>query len=243
MSNSLSDAFNVYFDMVHADNELLKREAYRLRYQVYCLETRFLPDEYPDGLEKDSFDDSSAHCLIRHRRSEEFAATVRLILPHPTQPETLFPIETHCIIDRLDVIRGVPRTKLAEVSRFCVSKSFKRRQGESGTTTGVSADTADAATSADEKRTFPHITLALIACLVRMSCHHGMTHWYAVMEPALIRFLTHFGIYFSPIGPLSDYHGKRQPCIIEVKFLLDGVAKKNPDLWAFLTDNGRFTLQ
>jgi N-acyl amino acid synthase of PEP-CTERM/exosortase system len=139
----------------------------------------------------------------------------------------------------MDLVQQVPRMQLAEVSRFCVSKSFKKRQGEPGTTAGVSAKNFNTYTE-DERRVFPHITLALIACLIRMNYQHGLTHWYAVMETALIRFLSQIGIYFTPIGPIVDYHGKRQPCIIEVEYLLEGVKNKNPEIWELLTDHGTF---
>jgi len=240
MTSNLVDAFHKYFEMIPANTDSLKKETYRLRYQVYCIETGFeMPEHCPDELEKDEFDDKSEHFLIRHRRSGEYAATTRLILPDTKNLERPFPIEQHCIIDRMDLVRKTPRTQLAEVSRFCVSKSFKKRQGESGTTTGVSAENANAYLE-DERRVFPHITLALIACLVRMNYRHGLTHWYAVMETALIRFLTHVGIYFTPIGPIVDYHGKRQPCIIEVDYLLEGVKNKNPEVWELLTNRGAF---
>jgi N-acyl amino acid synthase of PEP-CTERM/exosortase system len=73
-----------------------------------------------------------------------------------------------------------------------------------------------------------------------MIFQYGLTHCYAVMEAALIRFLAHIGINFTPIGPAVDYHGKRQPCIIEVKYLLEGVKNKNPEIWDLLTDRGTF---
>jgi N-acyl amino acid synthase of PEP-CTERM/exosortase system len=240
MTVDFIDVFNTYFDMVPAENQALRDEVYRLRYQVYCLETGFeSADNHPDELEKDDFDDNSEHFLILHKRSGEYAATTRLILPDSNDSARPFPIESYCIIDRADLVDAVPRNQLAEVSRFCVSKGFKRRHGEAGTTTGVNPDTQVRFTP-DEQRTLPHITLALIACLVRMNRRHGFTHWLAVMEPALIRFLAHIGIHFTPIGPLVDYHGKRQPCMIEVDSLLSGVKAKDHSIWAFLTNRGCF---
>jgi len=240
MARDLIDAFHEYFEMVPVTTASLKEKVYRLRYQVYCLETGFeQPERCSDHMEKDEFDDFSAHFLIKHKRSGEYAATTRLILPDSEDPRRPFPIEQHCIIERMDLVQPIPRRQLAEVSRFCVSKSFKKRHGESGTTTGVSAENSNTYLD-DERRVFPHITLALIACLVRMNHRHGLTHWYAVMETALIRFLSHVGIYFTPIGPIVDYHGKRQPCIIEVDYLLEGVKNKNPEVWELLTNRGAF---
>src|SRR3546814_18883719 len=59
------------------------------------------------------------------------------------------------------------------------------------------------------------------------------------MEPTLLRLLSRLGIYFDPIGPLVDYHGRRQPCYIKVSTLLARVARERPDVWEVLTDRGR----
>ncbi|MBD9357741.1 PEP-CTERM/exosortase system-associated acyltransferase [Methylomonas albis] len=237
---TIIDAFDEYFEMLPAISDDLKKEVYKLRYQVYCIETGFEdPANHQDEAEYDDFDDSSIHYLIRHKRFDTYAATTRLILPNKKNPERLFPIELHSQIQIPEAFKGIPRMALGEVSRFCVSKDFKRRKKESGTLTGISPDT-DAYYSEDERRTFPHITIALIACLVKISAEHGIDYWYAVMEPALLRFLSTLGIHFIHIGPLTDYHGKRQPGIIKVSDLLEGVAKKNPELLEMLTFRGQY---
>jgi len=240
VSNSYIDGFNEYFEMVPAVSDDLKNEVYKLRYQVYCIETGFESlDQFPDGLEFDEYDDHSIHYLIRHRKFNIYAATTRLILPNATKPETLFPIEQHSQIDNLEHMKNIPRINLAEISRFCVSKELKRRRKEYGTLTGFGPDSEYVFTE-DERRVFPHITIALIACLIKMSKDNKIYYWYAVMEPSLLRFLSSLGIYFNNIGPLTDYHGKRQPCVVKVNDLLSGVFKKNSDIWDMLTNEELF---
>jgi len=240
MPSKIIDAFNEYFEIIPAVSDQLKNEVYKLRYQVYCLETGFEKVElYPDGVESDEYDNSSVHYLIQHRKSEVYAATTRLILPDVTNKEKLFPIEIYTQIDNHVVLKNIARDNLAEASRFCVSKTFKRRKNEPGSLTGIGSDMEPYFTG-DERRVFPHLTIALFACLIKMSDENGIYYWYAVMEPALIRYFSSLGIYFVGIGPLIDYHGKRQPCIINVRDLLDGVAKKDLDLWDMMTNKGRF---
>lgn len=239
MTNSFIDTFNEYFDMVPAVSDELKNEVYKLRYQVYCLETGFAKiDAHPNGIESDEFDNNSIHYLIRHRKSNSYAATTRLILPNISNKDNLFPIEEHTEFYNDDILKNIPRDNLAEVSRFCVSKEFKRRKKEIGTLTGIDSDWEQDITE-DERRVFPHITIALISCLIKISDENGIYYWYAVMEPALIRFLSSLGIYFVSIGPITDYHGKRQPCMIKVSDLLVGVANKNPILWDMITNKGK----
>lgn len=234
------DAFNEFFEMIPAFSNDLKNEVYKLRYQVYCIETGFeSPEQHPNGLEFDEYDAQSIHYLIRHRKSQVYAATTRLILPNRINPEILFPIEQHSEIDNFEALNYIQRANLAEVSRFCVSKEFKRRKKEYGTLTGIGPESENPF-SEDERRIFPHITLALIACLIKMSHENNISYWYAVMEPALLRFLSTLGIHFISIGPLTDYHGKRQPSIIKVGDLLEGVHTKNPDIWDLLTNSGQF---
>jgi len=243
MSQAVLEAFNQYFEMIPALTDELKIEVYKLRFQVYCNETDFEnPANHSDGLEQDAFDDQSVHYLIRHRQSNAYAATTRLILPKDNDPEKPFPIELHSTIDNLEPLKDIPRNKLAEVSRFCVSKEFKRRKHDKvNSLTGIHEDSVKYITE-DEKRTFPHITIALIASQIKISEEHDIHYWYAVMEPALLRFLSILGIHFTSIGPITEYHGKRKPGVIKVSDLLAGVLQKNPPLWNMLTNNGQFGL-
>jgi N-acyl amino acid synthase of PEP-CTERM/exosortase system len=224
--------------MVPADTEALKREVYKLRYQVYCLETGFEnAANFPDGLERDAYDARSEHYLIRHIESGQFSATARLILPSRNGSPAAFPINEHFEINPRGLLGEIDGNSAAEVSRFCVSKNFKRRSGEPGTLACVaSSETSNRNFAEDERRCFPFITVGLIACLMRISAKHNLSYWYAVMEPALIRFLTQLGIYFTAIGPLGDYHGQRIPCAIKIEDLLSGVKKKNPPVWELLAN-------
>ncbi len=243
MTKNIVEAFDNYFTMVEATTPELMEEVYKLRYQVFCLETGFLEAEsYPDGLERDEFDSRSEHYLIQHKASGSYAATTRLILPDFNDPEKPFPIEQHSRFDRMDLLQSLPRTQIAEVSRFCVSKKFKRRSGESGTLAGVSGQIGiNPLLSDDERRTFPHITLALLACLERINVRHGSTHWYVIIEPALKRFFQYFGLNVTPLGPATDYHGQRIPCLCDIRDQLDGIKKRNLELWNLFTSYGRFS--
>ena len=131
---------------------------------------------------------------------------------------------------------------MAEVSRFAVSRSFRRRIGEAGSPTAVTEESLAAMEAAQKdmanRRLAPHITLGLIESLVVMSAQSGVTHWCSVMERALLRLLSRIGIYFNNIGPEVVYHGKRQPCFIELRTLLARVKEERYDVWEILTREG-----
>ncbi|MCK5355859.1 MAG: PEP-CTERM/exosortase system-associated acyltransferase [Methyloprofundus sp.] len=240
-NDNIITPFNEYFEMVPALSDELKNEAFKLRYQVYCIETGFEKmSEHPGKIEVDDFDENSAHYLIRHRKTGAYAATTRLILPNKNNLDKLFPIELFSTIDNPSEMEDKQRRYLAEASRFCVSKEFKKRKGDSkASLTGISLDW-EKKTAEEERRTYPHLSIALYACLIRMSHENNIKYWYAVMEPALIRFFATLGIYFIGIGPVADYHGMRRPCVIRVNDLLKGVYEKNPAIWEMMSSEGRY---
>lgn len=228
--------------MVSATSDALLESVYRIRYQVYCLETGFEdPAQFPDGMEKDEYDIQSEHYLIRHRETNAFAATTRLILPHPQDLGRPFPTECHCHIERLDLLDNIPRNQIAEVSRLCVSGEFKRRKGEPHTTAGIGRNSSLRTSGRDNnRRVLPNFTLALFSCAVRMSSRHGITHWYALMEYQVARLFRTLGIHFIPIGPMVEYHGQRRPYLIKIADLLAETKIKNPDAWEMLSNSGNF---
>lgn len=229
--------------MVPALSDELKEEAYKLRYQVYCLEIEGFsnPEDFPDKREYDEYDENSLHYLIRHRKSGEFAATARLILADAVFLERPFPLEAFCKVDSTLLPQNLNRMNLAEASRFCISKAFKKRTHYATTLTAINSDNwGRPYLSLEERQVLPHLSFALIACIIKGSYEHNVTHIYGTLEPAWFRFLASAGIHFTKIGPLTDYHGLRWPGIINVTDLLDNVAKKNTQLWDMLTDKGRF---
>lgn len=242
MAIDLRAAFNHYFELVHVDNDALREEVFRLRYQVYVLETGFeQAEDFPDGLEQDAYDCRADHHLIRHRRTGLYAATARMILPLPDAPEKPFPMEQHCILYRGSGISDPEqRRHLGEVSRFAVSKAFKRRLGEAGTPIGVS-EHVELHFEHDERRILPHLSLGLFAVEVRSMHNYGLTYCYAAMEPALHRLISRFGLLFHQIGPAIDYHGQRIPCLGDVRETLPNVKRIAPPVWDLITDGGKYT--
>ena len=237
-NNFIIDHFDQYFEMVPAISEELKNEVYKLRYQVFCIENKVFNSElYPDDMEFDDYDKHSVHYLIRHRKSGEYAATTRLILPYANNLKKLFPLELHCEIDNLAAVQPINRAHLAEISRFCISKSFKKRKNEGRTLAAIGLNWDDSF-SLPEQRNFPHITLSLIACFIKASYENDIHYLYAGTELSLLRLVSAWGINFTKIGPLANFHGKRWPCLITVTDLLDGVAERNLDIWNFLSNLG-----
>ena len=234
-SASLTDLYNRYFEVVPADTQERLTEAYRLRYQVYCVENAFEnPQEHLDGFENDQFDSRSVHSLLIHRPSGNVAGTVRLVLPRAGQT---LPMTHVCRHPLLEDAASLPPATTAEISRFAVSKQFRRRATDK---LGVDYALVERPPSEAgfDRRVIPHITLGLMKAIVKMSWDRGITHWCAVMEPALLRLIARLGLEFTPLGPPVEYHGLRQPCYGDANRVLAGMRNQHRDAWALITEGG-----
>lgn len=238
--NDVVAAFHEYFEVIDANSPELLREVFRLRYQVLCIEQRlpgFDASLYPDGYERDSFDDHSSHILLQHRPSGNFVGTARLILPDPVNPFKPFPIEEHTRFDpMLFDIAALPRLHTAEISRLLIVRGFRRRKSDNEQVErGIVVEQSET----KKLRRFPHPVLALVVGLIRMSAGHNINHWLSIMDPALNRLLVPFGLQQHPTGPIAEHHGQRRPYYVNLTHMLDSVYKDHRHIWELLTDYGR----
>jgi N-acyl amino acid synthase of PEP-CTERM/exosortase system len=232
-SAKLSDHFHRHLEGEIAVNDSQRREAHQLRYEVYCTERGYEDSaRFSDGLEKDEFDMYSVQSLVRSRSSGIAAGVVRLILPNSLRPDSLLPIEVNCghsfnraVLDDFEF----KRTAIAEVSRFAVSSGLIAKAG---------AQAGNPSIQEEFSQYLPHIALGLIAMLFVTSVQHQITHWYAAMEPSLSRLLSRSGVDFTPIGPVVDYHGKRQPMIANVRDLLGNIYHKRHEFFQLIEHLG-----
>lgn len=245
--DALCSAFETNFEVVVADSPALVKEVLALRYQVYCLERGYEdPEKNSDGCERDEFDCRSVYGFVRHRRSARCIGAVRLVLCDTEEPESPFPVEAHCrdvfFPDASREIRSISRVRLGEISRFAVSRQFRRRYTEADYIQGISPHVPyfdPDQPGSEHRRMMPHVTLGLFAAVIRLSKIHGVTHWFAVMEPTLLRLLRRFGIHFPTIGPIVEYHGRRQPTLAVASELAERARGERPDVWDLVTDRGR----
>ncbi len=225
--------FEIHYD-VSEQPELL-HEALRLRYQVYCVEHAFEdPTAFTDELERDVYDDRAMHTLLVHRASGLIAGTVRVIRTDPERPVGSLPIDGLCRAAELFDESVCPRATLAEISRFAISKDFRRRVEDAPTPAGVGQNWTERKPT--EQRRIPHLSLGLLQAMVCNSMSAGVTHWVAEMEPALLRMLAKLGMHWRKLGPLIEFRGKRQPCYTLVDRMLDRMLAERPEIWSVFTD-------
>jgi N-acyl amino acid synthase of PEP-CTERM/exosortase system len=224
--------YNSVFDSSIATTSERKNDCFRIRYQVYCIDNAFEdPANSPDGIESDASDGHSTHAIMTHRTTGDAIGTVRLVLPRDAGETRMLPMRRIAGAVAADGVVPFPIHRTAEISRFSIVKSFRHH---------VPAAGIEATLSPEEwRKMLFHLPLGLIKSCVEMSAREGITHWAAVMEPALLRLLTRLGIHFTPLGSLVEYHGRRQPCWADLGALLSRVHAERPDVWEIITDGGR----
>lgn len=250
--NDLYQNSQKYFEIVLADTTELLEHVYRIRYQVLCVQNTF-PDmdaiDYPDKMERDEYDDHSCHALLRFRPSGDFVGAVRLILCNPLQPGKLFPVELNTQLDTsLCNIKALPRQQIAEISRSVVIRQFERRERDRRCINDrrqqeVNVNSEKRATTerrSSDRRATPHLSLLLMAAVLRMSVKYNIRHWFSATEPALNRLLGFYGLSFTPVGPPVSYHGIRRPYYMQVEDALNKMYKEYHDAWEVLTECGEF---
>jgi N-acyl amino acid synthase of PEP-CTERM/exosortase system len=232
---ALSALYDRHFEVVAADTPELLDAAHALRYQVYCVEHALEdPAKNPGEREWDRYDTHSIHAVLISKRLGEVVGCMRLILPAEGPDPAALPIRSLLSEGDRATLDVFDRARTAEISRYAISKQYRRRQGES-----LYPDVEWHGPLADEmRRLVPHMSLGLIRGVYLMAAQHGIDTLCAAMAPPLLRLLERFGLVFERLGPVIDYHGMRQPCVAESRHLLAGLAARNPDYYQLVLQEG-----
>ena len=202
--------FDDQFETVVADTDVSKAIHYALRYQVYCLHSRFEnPAAFPDRLETDIYDKNSVHFIVRHRDSGQWVGAMRLVLAVPGK----LPLTRVSTLDA-DSIRDHKDAVVSEASRLCVLPS--RQWG------------------ATERLDIVHpsiVTLALIRAAREYSLTHNIQFSYFLITAQLARILGRVGIEIKPVGPTTLYRGVRRPYVHDWKNGYKAMRDKAPHIY------------
>jgi len=232
---SLLARHNVYFDTRLADGPATLEAAHALRYQVYCLERKFeKPEEHDTGLETDEYDSHAVQGVLFHRPTDRPIGTVRMILPENCAGEGL-PIDQILRAGGIDLANYVQIGKCVEVSRFAISKEFRRRWTDDMMVASHPLSPQDAARQANLA------FLSMVQFVLRESIDRHVLYWTAVMEPMLLRMLDRMGIHFRSIGPVVNHHGLRQPSWSYIPTVLEELKFEHRDYWEVVTNGGELS--
>jgi len=235
----IEQEFYKHFQIIPALTPYLREQSYRLRFEVLCQEkeiSSFPAANYPDGLERDEYDDRSVHYLIYHIESGRYVGTVRLILWDNTSNLMAFPLISH-VHDYIDMaaIKKLPASQIAEISRLVIIKEFRTRIKHF---TFKKGSYEDYKRITKINRLVTHPVIGLLAAILKISSGNGIKYWLAGMEPSLNKRLSQLGLQLSPLGPLVEYHGLRRPYIGMVDDVVKSLYFNNKEIWKFVTEHG-----
>jgi N-acyl amino acid synthase of PEP-CTERM/exosortase system len=191
----------------------LLNASYALRYQVYCLERGFLPPEnYPDQIEMDEFDEHSIHMGVVNARGE-LAATARLV----QLTVAGLPSFDHCTFYSGANVLGDLERRVIEISRLAVSRTYNRRAGDAH----FSLEGATIRPDGPERRGGGELVMTLYKAIYQVSKRRGISDWMAATEKSLHRLISRNGFPFRQIGPQTDYYGPVSPYLLNLAELDD----------------------
>lgn len=210
--------FDEKYEVYLADTEESRRLHYRLRYRIYCEERSYeSPHQFPDGLETDEADDSASHFLVRSKETGEWLATMRLILPSP-EP---FPLEKVCVTAGY-ATGEVTRGSICELSRLGI---IRHRPEDVGRVT-LPGQTVVGQTNAS----IPEIMFGLFRAAYMLGRELGFRYCLWLSTPSMVRLLKRFQLPMRSIGEPCNFHGRRQPHVIDVEDFWERMARVTREL-------------
>ena len=238
---SFSWLYNQLFETVIAESDALKEKAFRIRHEVLCEEFGYhqvKPEA--DKMERDHYDEHAHHVLLIHKRSGEAIGTVRVVMPNTEDLHNSFPLQERFQGGRMKD-EGALQT-MCEISRLCVLKQFRSRQGDEGSPLGCVHDQdketfMDRATRRVARRIIPFAPIGLIRSSFEIAIREGQTQCCVLLETPLIDSFERLGLICHRIGPVIDYEG-RQPVLIDIFTSIHNMRIKQKAIWDVMTNNG-----
>lgn len=216
------------FEVFLADDQWGRQIHHQLRYQVFCLETGYEdPTQFPNGEERDEWDDSAAHLLVRRKDTGQWVAAMRLVLPFT---EAL-PIER-----RTTIVPALRRDILecAEISRLCMVGHYRRRRQGRIMMCNDEASKAGGGVQrkfqAEMKRrqSTAEILHALLNAAVAISMERGIDYWYMLVTRSLAKILGYaLPMNLQQAGPPCWHRGERHPFFVDVGDILRGLLEQS----------------
>ncbi len=216
-----------HYEVILADSAEARRIHYRLRYQVYCLEQAWEPvSRFPDGEEKDEFDDRAVHFMIRNRFTGDWIAALRVVLPG----EDLLPIESLGVLKE-SVRAMIPAGGAAEISRVCRPKSAAEPEHR-----------IEARLKSDLLGGASEILLRLLRAAAQYCCDRGINHVYMLCRPAMARMMNRLDIPMKRAGIPSEHRGVRVPYLVDLRQAFAQARAASPLLAELLSEPHAYRL-
>jgi N-acyl amino acid synthase of PEP-CTERM/exosortase system len=215
--------FDSHFEVFLADTEEGVGLNQRVRYRVFCLEKGFEDaTDFPDGRERDRWDDVSIHFTVREKATGNWVAATRIILPLAEQ----FPVEEQegFVPGHAE---GIPRYTLSEVSRICIVREGGAVAPVAGQPAG---DGMEEVAGVSDRRRERDVLLGLVRAITEYCLDHGIRLGYMFITDAFAKLLQRLGVVFHQVGGKTVYRGVRAPYCIDYALSKRHMCARSADL-------------
>ncbi|MBK1691605.1 GNAT family N-acyltransferase [Ectothiorhodospira mobilis] len=184
--------FDATYEAFVADTPEARRIHHRIRYTVYCLERGFEdPQAFPEGEERDEWDDVSVHFIFRHRATGAWVGALRLVTPDRDG----LPLHQMAYMER--EVQG----PAWELSRICVPGGV--------TVPGNAA--ADGRGQMPQDARAPDLFAGMLRAAIEYARDQDVPYLYFLANRALARIVRRLGFEFHGVGPGCEHRGMRYP--------------------------------
>ena len=233
MHESVAHLFTQYFYVIAGNTAEIRQIACNIRYQVYCQEFKYEPEENcPNQMESDEYDEQSDHCLLIHTHTHKPAGCVRLIRSLPNKPNPPLPFARFCKQafnkEQFDPDH-LPLGTFVEISRLAVTAQFRRRKYDEHKPISLPLEQTTEPVDipgVDRRRQFPFIPIGLVLSAFTMILRNNYQYSLAMMETRLANMLSRYGLIWTQVGEVMDYHGPRAPFVLRRDKILPNLESK-----------------
>ncbi|HHI75653.1 MAG TPA: PEP-CTERM/exosortase system-associated acyltransferase [Gammaproteobacteria bacterium] len=183
----------------------------RIRYQVFCLEKGFEdPAAFSRERETDAWDDQAAHFVVQDKRSGQWVAATRVVLPHPSRK---LPVETLQSIE--PPIELPPDARVGEISRFCIINAKEIEVAPVSVAVQDELARWDIGSVASRERF--EVILGMLRAVAIFSLKRDIDYCYMLITPPFVRLLRKLGVVLHQAGAPVEYRGKRSPYMADMR--------------------------
>lgn len=240
-AESVANLFTQYFYVVGGNTPEIRRTACNIRYQVYCQEFKYeLEENCPNQMESDEYDAQSDHCLLIHNHTHQPAGCVRLIRSLPNKPNPPLPFARFCkqAFDKEQFDPAhLPLGAFVEISRLAVTAQFRRRKYDEHKPVSLpheqTTEPGNIPGVDHQRHRFPFIPIGLVLSAFTIILRNDYKYSLAMMETRLANMLGRYGLIWTQVGEVMDYHGPRAPFVVYNDKILPNLESK-PEVYELM---------
>jgi N-acyl amino acid synthase of PEP-CTERM/exosortase system len=221
--------FDETFRICFADTPFGVALHQRIRFQVYRLDKGYtIPGKEHDDSgsfsterETDAWDDHSAHFIVQNKKTRQWVAATRVVLPKlgaGLPVDALGAFDRH-LLEKPDVAAG-------EISRFCIIGN--RSKVTTANTIRPDDDSLESwGIGAVGKHQQFEVTLGMMRAAGIFALKRNMNHCIMMITDPFARLLGTLGVTMKQVGPPTEYLGMRTTYLVDMREAVTSMSKKS----------------